>query len=119
MGKRIMVAHRVDYMRQMTEDVLSKNGYEVAFTRMGKECVKLCRKMKPDMVIMDAYLADGTDYAEILPALRQENPSVKVVICAWVEDSVLMDIIRKGANDFLRWPCSPEQLLNAAKVHIG
>lgn len=119
-GKKVMIVHSEDKMKQMAETILPANGYELAaFTGKGKDCVKLYRKTKPDVVIIDGSFKDGTDFREILPALRSEDPAVKVVMCADIGLGALGDAMKKGIKDFLPWPCSDEQLLERVKVWCG
>lgn len=78
-----------------------------------KEAVDLARTVKPDLVLMDFSLPDGTG-ADATRLILQENPNCKIVFLTMSEeDENLFDAIRSGAKGYLLKNMQPQKLIAA------
>ena len=114
---------RVDdaaFMRMMIKDILTKNGYEVvAEAANGVEAVELYKSHQPDLVTMDITMPE-MDGIEAVKQIKAVNPAAKVIMCsAMGQQSMVMDAIKAGANDFIVKPFQADRVLEAVKKIVG
>jgi CheY-like chemotaxis protein len=72
---KIMVVDDDEDIRLSVRSILEATGYQVVLARDGDECLRLVKKEKPDLILMD-LLMNGTPVKEILPKLK----NIKVII---------------------------------------
>ncbi len=86
----------------------------------GQELLELCRREGGDVVLLDLNMP-GRNGLEILKQLRQEYPSLPVLILSiHPEDQYALRAIRAGASGYLTKETASSQLLKAIhKVHGG
>ncbi len=84
------------------------------------EAVEIVRTLKPDMVLMDFGLPDGTG-ADATQAILKEDPDCKIVFLTMSEeDDDLFTAIRSGAKGYLLKNMHPSKLVAALRaVHQG
>jgi len=77
--------------------------------------VQLAGELDPDLILLDLHLK-GSDGLQVLEALKQDDPSRRVVMLT-VSDAAedLMAAIRAGADGYLLKDAEPEQLLQ--RIH--
>lgn len=77
-----------------------------------KEAVELARKLKPEIILMDFSLPDGTG-VEAARAILAEQPEIKIVfLTIREEDEVVFSAIREGAQGFLPKNIATAELLS-------
>lgn len=80
-----------------------------------QEAVTAVRALKPDMVLMDFGLPDGTG-AEATRSILQEHPACKVVFLTMSEeDEDLFAAIRSGAKGYLLKNMRPSKLVSSLR----
>jgi two-component system NarL family response regulator len=84
------------------------------------EAVESVRTLKPDMVLMDFGLPDGTG-ADATQAILRDDPDCKIVFLTMSEeDDDLFAAIRSGAKGYLLKNMHPSKLVAALRaVHHG
>ena len=102
---KILIVDDAAFMRMMIKDILTKNGYEVvAEAANGVEAVELYKSHQPDLVTMDITMPE-MDGIEAVKQIKAVNPAAKVIMCsAMGQQSMVMDAIKAGANDFIVKP---------------
>ncbi len=81
-----------------------------------QESVELVRKLKPDMVLMDFTLPDGTG-AEATRRIIQEHPECKIIFMTMSEkDEDLFAAIRSGAVGYLLKDINSAKLIDAIRA---
>ncbi|MDO5708427.1 MAG: response regulator transcription factor [Andreesenia angusta] len=97
----------------------SSNHFEViANTRKASEAYDLCKKYKPDIVLMDVYTADGNgiDAAEII---KKDFPNIKVYILTGMKELILIKRAEEiGADGYIYKDIHPKDLINMLKLSI-
>ncbi len=80
-----------------------------------REAIKLAGTLKPDMVLMDFGLPDGTG-ADATRAILKEHPKCKIVFLTMSEkDDDLLDAIRSGAKGYLLKNMRPAKLVSTLR----
>jgi DNA-binding NarL/FixJ family response regulator len=79
------------------------------------EAIELARAIKPDIILMDFGLPDGTG-ADATRAILKEHPDCKVVFLTMSEDDDnLFDAIRSGARGYLLKNLHPSKLISTLR----
>ena len=117
---KILIVDDAAFMRMMIKDILTKNGYEVvAEAANGVEAVELNKSHQPDLVTMDITMPE-MDGIEAVKQIKAVNPAAKVIMCsAMGQQSMVMDAIKAGANDFIVKPFQADRVLEAVKKIVG
>ena len=117
---KILIVDDAAIMRMMIKDILTKNGYEVvAEAANGVEAVELYKSHQPDLVTMDITMPE-MDGIEAVKQIKAVNPAAKVIMCsAMGQQSMVMDAIKAGANDFIVKPFQADRVLEAVKKIVG
>jgi two-component system NarL family response regulator len=78
-----------------------------------REAIELVKTVKPDMILMDFCLPDGTG-VEATRAILNEHPGCKIVFLTMSEmDEDLFTAIRSGAKGYLLKDIHPSKLISA------
>jgi DNA-binding NarL/FixJ family response regulator len=87
----------------------------VGETGSGREAVELCKRLKPDVVILDYGLpdTDGLDVTSQLIALG--TGSKILVLTMYANEDFAIRLIRAGASGFVVKGASPDELLAAVR----
>ena len=117
---KILIVDDAAFMRMMIKDILTKNGYEVvAEAANGVGAVELYKSHQPDLVTMDITMPE-MDGIEAVKQIKAVNPAAKVIMCsAMGQQSMVMDAIKAGANDFIVKPFQADRVLEAVKKIVG
>jgi DNA-binding NarL/FixJ family response regulator len=81
----------------------------------GREAVELCRRLMPDIVLMDVRMPK-MDGLEATRAIKRQQPRVAVLMVTTYEDpDYLLRAIKAGAAGYLLKNASSQQLANAIR----
>jgi DNA-binding response OmpR family regulator len=89
---------------------LRSEGYEVATALDGPAGVELCRRMHPDLVVLDLMLP-GLDGLEVCRRVQQERPVPVLMLTARDTESDLVIGLAVGADDYMTKPFSARELV--------
>jgi CheY-like chemotaxis protein len=111
---RILVADDEPAMLAAVHVVLEAAGFEVSEAPDGLAALRLCRTQSVDLVLCDVFMPNQ-DGLETISALRQQNPSLKIVAMSgggsvWTS-GVLATAQQLGASAVLHKPFTGKQLL--------
>jgi DNA-binding NtrC family response regulator len=102
-------------VRRSTDRLLTDRGFEVHTAATAQEGLARFESAQPQVVVLDVRLPDGSGL-ELLPKLREIDPTVKVVvITAFGETEDAVRAMKLGAADFLKKPYDIEELLHAVR----
>ncbi|MEM4385773.1 MAG: response regulator [Candidatus Anstonellales archaeon] len=93
---------------------LSRYGYNVVCTRGCKDTIHLLQSYRPRIILLDVKLCDGNGLDLLRVIYKVYNPYV-IVCTGNTQDSVVLECLRLGANDFVAKPINLERLLIALK----
>jgi two-component system cell cycle response regulator DivK len=103
--------------RELLARRIARQGWEVSLASDGIEAIEMCRKVNPDLVLMDLSMPRMTGL-EAVRALRADPATnrVKIIaVTAHAMDSSRMECIEAGCNDFETKPINFAELF--AKIH--
>ncbi|MBI9021486.1 MAG: response regulator transcription factor [Verrucomicrobia bacterium] len=107
-----------------------REGFETLINRTGDmKCVCTCStvgealknipKAKPDVVLMDIQLPDGTGI-ECTASIKEQIPNVQVVVVTVYEDSDrIFRALQAGACGYLLKRAKPERIIQAIREALG
>ena len=93
---------------------LRSEGYDARSVADGAAAVEQCRRLKPDLVVLDLMLP-GLDGLEVCRRIQAERRVPVVMLTARDDETDLLVGLAVGADDYLTKPFSMREL--AARVH--
>ncbi|HOK07505.1 MAG TPA: sigma-54 dependent transcriptional regulator [Syntrophales bacterium] len=111
MRKTILIVDDEEAIRQSLGGVLKDEGYDVLAAASGEEALKVIDEDPPALVLLDIWLP-GMDGIEVLKVIREEHPSVRVIMMSGhgtIETAV--KATKLGAFDFIEKPLSLEKVI--------
>ncbi len=106
----ILIVDDEPQIRKLLTITLEGSGFKTIECDNGKEAIRLCASVKPDLVILDLGLPD-IDGKDVIVAVREWS-QVPIVICSVRDDdSEVVDALNRGADDYVTKPFNHEVLL--------
>jgi DNA-binding NarL/FixJ family response regulator len=85
----------------------------------GEEALALCRKLRPDLVLMDVSMP-GMDGIAATRAIKAEYPQIGVlIVTAHADHELLLDAVRAGAAGYVLKGVGPAELIGAVRGTLG
>ncbi|MCM1055656.1 MAG: response regulator transcription factor [Bacteroides sp.] len=112
--RHILIVDDDIYIGNMTEEVLTKEGYTVSRAYSGTEALMLLSDIKPDLVLLDLMLP-GLSGEELLPRIA-DIPVIVVSAKADTENKV--KLLLGGAADYITKPFEINELLARITVRL-
>jgi response regulator RpfG family c-di-GMP phosphodiesterase len=110
-GSKILVVDDAPEVTQFLTDFLVSHSCEVFTAACGKEALELLSGHNIDIAVLDINLPD-TDGFALMDTIRQEDPTIAVVMITGYNDpDLIIDAMKRGASDFLMKPFSIDKLL--------
>lgn len=89
---------------------LRAEGFEARSVADGAQAVEVCRRMRPDLVILDLMLP-GLDGLEVCRRIQAERRVPVVMLTARDDETDLVVGLSVGADDYVTKPFSPRELV--------
>jgi len=99
---------------------LEKEGFTMAGAQTGKGAVELCRRERPDLIILDIMLPDS-DGLEICRSIRNHSelsPVPVIFLTARASETDRIVGLELGANDYIVKPFFIRELIARIKIHF-
>ena len=92
--------------------IFKKKGFLVYSAFSGEAAIRIARRTKPDIALLDIYLKKGIDGLETLKGINKVALYCKCIMVTWdkAEDKI-KEARREGAVSYLVKPLTIEQLL--------
>lgn len=112
--ERVLIVEDNEHAAYLLRTLLERAGYSVIVSPDGRDALAKLASLEPvDLVMLDLMLPYVSGYQVLIEA--RENPKwQRVPIVVVTARTLEMDAVRAletGANDFIRKPFSPEELL--------
>ncbi len=99
---------------------LEKEGFTMAGAQTGRGAIDLCRRERPDLIILDIMLPDS-DGLEICRAIRNHSelaPVPVIFLTARASETDRIVGLELGANDYIVKPFFIRELIARIKIHF-
>ena len=109
----ILVVDDEKDIRDLVGEILTDEGHEVRLAENSEQAINLINETPPQLLILDIWLKDSKmDGIEILKTVKQNNPTVPVVIISGHGNiKIAVAAVKQGAYDFIEKPFNIDQLL--------
>jgi len=112
--ERVLIVEDNEHAAYLLRTLLERAGYSVVVSPDGRDALEKLASMEPvDLVMLDLMLPYVSGYQVLIEA-RQNPKWQRVPIIVVTARTLEMDAVRAletGANDFVRKPFSPEELI--------
>ncbi|MGX1024460.1 response regulator transcription factor [Flavobacterium sp. CS20] len=97
---------------------LSNEGYKVETADNGAKAVKLAKKVKPQLIILDVMMPemDGIEACEQIRKIKSLEDTVIAFLTARGEDYSMVAGFEAGADDYITKPIKPKVLISKVKA---
>jgi len=116
MPKKVLVVDDAVFMRNMIRDIFNNPDFEVAGEATnGVEAVEKFKELKPDLVTMDIVMPFRSGI-EATREIRKLDATVTIIMCSALgQETLVMEAIEAGANDFIVKPFRQDEVLKVVK----
>ncbi len=99
---------------------LEKEGFQFVGSKTGKGALDLCRREKPDLVILDIMLpdSDGLDICKGIRAHPELSHLPVIFLTARASETDRIVGLELGANDYIVKPFFVRELIARIKIHF-
>ena len=118
---RILIADDHEVVRIGLSALLDRQaGFRVVCqAASGQEAIRLSRTLRPDVVVMDIRMPDGsgTDACRIMTAEAPETPVV--MLTSYADEEALFDAISAGASGYVLKRIGSDELVSAIRTVVA
>ncbi len=117
--RSIFIVDDEEPIRKVLNTHLTKEGYGVIQSPGGPSVFDMLRSNSFDLVISDIRMPE-VDGIKVLEFVRESLDSVPVIMLTGLNDiSIAIDVMKKGAFDFIMKPVRKEDLMNVVRKAIA
>jgi len=123
MAQRILVVEDDQFLRELYDELLKEEGYEIDLAPDGEEGLAKFQKGGYDLVLLDIMLPK-IDGLEILRRVKNKPPEkpngIVVLLTNLGQDSIIKEGFNLGASGYLiKSAMNPDQVLSEVKVFLS
>ncbi len=118
--RKVLVADDDRITREIIGAILTRAGHEVVFAEDGKSALEKASTEKPDLVFIDGLMPKMHGFLAC-KAIKELDRPPKVILLTGIYTKPAYEREAKGtfgADDLLRKPSSPEELLACIEKHL-
>ena len=108
---RILICDDEPRMTASIKALLSASGYDASSTNDPRHALTLIHAESPDLVVLDVMMPGMTGFEVIEAVDREFCDAGFIIVTGEASIDSAVKAIRSGANDYLRKPFEPEELL--------
>jgi two-component system, OmpR family, phosphate regulon response regulator PhoB len=110
-GKRtILLVEDEESITSPLVEALQREGFDTAVSATAGESLGLAERVKPDLVLLDVMLPDGSGF-DVCRELRARSRVPIIMLTARGEEPDRLRGLDTGADDFITKPFSPAELI--------
>lgn len=122
MAKTILLIEDEEIMIDLLQKKLTKEGYSVPTARDGEEGLKMMKKIKPDLILLDIIMPKKGGFEVMEEKIKDEELNkIPVIIISNSGQPVELERAKKlGVKDWLiKTEFDPEEVLEKVIAQIG
>ena len=119
---KILIVEDMTLLRDSLTNIINgeKDMQVAGVTADANEALELCRKLAPDLALMDVVTQNSASGIAAAAEIRRELPDVKVVIMTALPEITFMDAARKaGAHSFVYKDSDSRHLLYVIRSTVN
>jgi putative two-component system response regulator len=119
MAKQILVVDdNIASLKQIEAQLTS--GYEVSLAKSGALALQICRRERPDLILLDIEMPemDGFETIRQLKAEPALNPIPVIFLTGNHDTATEIRALQSGAMDFITKPANKDILLHRLELHL-
>ncbi len=109
MPHTILVVDDEPMVREVVTRYLERDGYRVEAAEDGREAIERCRRLQPDLVVLDVMLPE-VDGLTVLRELRATSDTPVILLTARDDETDRVLGLELGADDYVIKPFSPREV---------
>jgi two-component system alkaline phosphatase synthesis response regulator PhoP len=115
---KILVVDDEPDILEFIEYNLTKEGYQVILAENGKEAIKMAKKEKPNLVVLDIMMPDidGVEVCRELRTMPEFKDTIIAFLTARSEDYSQIAGFEVGGDDYITKPIRPRVLVSRIKA---
>lgn len=117
-GRRILVVDDEVGGREMTAQILEREGYSVLAVGTGREALEKIDTWHPELVVTDYEMPDITGLELLKNLSTRDEHGVTIFLSAHEDGKIIADCLDAGADDFLKKPIRPDELLARVRARL-
>lgn len=117
MNKILLVEDDVAFCK-MLENFLNKKGYAVDSCFSTEEALNLLEENTYQLVLTDVRLPEKEGTAVLDVVNREQLDTAVILMTSYAEVSKAVEVMKKGAMDYISKPINPEELLKLVKKAV-
>lgn len=106
----ILVVDDEPQIQKMLSILLDAENFKIVESMSGKQAIRMCASIKPDLVLLDLGLPD-MDGKDIITAIREWSEVPIIVLSVRSSDEEITTALNMGANDYVTKPFNVDVLL--------
>lgn len=122
---KIMLVDDEESIKRVVEQIIIKEDYQLYYAENGEKALQMCKKEKPDLIILDVMLPE-IDGFEVCRIIRTQS-NIPIIMLSAKGDIVDKSVgFNMGADDYITKPFSPielslriKSLLRRTKKEVG
>ena len=114
---RVMVVDDDPEIAELIRDYLEAERFEVILSFDGKDCLRLFREYRPQLVVLDVMLP-GLDGMEVCRTIRAESNIPIIMLSAKKSEVDKILGLGLGADDYVVKPFSPGEVVARVKAQL-
>jgi two-component system, sensor histidine kinase and response regulator len=113
---RILAVDDVPDNLSLIEGILEDEGYDLQLVGSGAEALRAIERQPPDLILLDIMMPDMDGYEVTRQIRRNANlPYIPILLITAHDQSSLVEGLDAGADDFVRKPVDPDELMARAR----
>ena len=118
---RVLIVEDDMEIQQLVSYFFKKENYEVQTAGDGLEGLKAVKSFKPDLIVLDIMLPslDGKNFTSIVRDMSSEyGDPVIIMLTAKTEIEDVLEGLQLGADDYMKKPFDPRELVLRARKFL-
>lgn len=110
---RVLLVDDDEIFAHVAKRAIEKRGYTVAVARDAASALQLVQQVKPEHILLDLRMPDGSGLALIEPLLRIAPSARIVVLTGFASIATAVEAIKLGAMHYLTKPVEVDDIIRA------